>query len=178
MYREEISTIDMIIENTTRYQLQEHTPAVYSQCHTPYVGTVMEAWPPGRTPDPCIPADTPCTGLDFQPDNCDVKRTLLCLSTSEVFVSLDDLEPSLDVCKSPEGSSLTANPAGFAQSYCTLTNTEMGLIPTFCRVQRVSSLDSELKGHTSPGLLDMQIEGNTPELDTVTLDNLQMFVED
>ncbi|XP_060799105.1 interleukin 21 receptor, tandem duplicate 1 isoform X3 [Neoarius graeffei] len=180
-YSEEISTIDMIIEITPKEQLQEHTLDIYPQNHTPYVGPLMEIWVPCLTPDSRITTNKPCNDLDFLHDNCDVKETLLCLNMAqdiEVFLSLDDLEPSLEICKSSETLSSTPNPECFVQNYCTLTNTAIGLIPTFCRVQCDPNLGLGLNGDTSPDLLNMQIEANTPELDTVTLDNMQLSMEE
>lgn len=181
IYNEEISTIDMITEITVKEQLQEHTLDIYSQNHTPYVGPLMEISVPCLTPDSRIIANNPCNDLDFLPDTCDVEETLLCLNMAqdvEGFLSLEDLESSLEICKSSETLSTTPNPACFAQNYCTLTNTAVGLIPTFCGVQRDPNLDLELNGDTSPDLLNMPIEGNTPELDTVMLDNMQLSMEE
>lgn len=182
IYSEEISTIDMIIEITARQQLQEHSSVIYSQCHTPYVGPLMEVWAPCLTPDSRNTANNPCNDPDFLPDDGDVEETLLCLSTPTGveggFVSLDDLEPSLEIRKDSETFTNTLNPACFSQNYCTLTNTAVGLIPTFCTVQCVPNLGLELNGHTSPDLFNMQIEESTPELDTVTLDNLQLSVDE
>lgn len=171
----------MIIEITPKEQLQEHTLDIYSQNHTPYVGPLMEIWVPCLTPDSRIATNKRCNDLDFLHDNCDVEETLLCLNMAqdtEGFLSLDDLEPSLEICKSSETLSSTPNPACFVQNYCTLTNTAIGLIPTFCRVQCDPNLGLGLNGDTSPDLLNMQIEANTPELDTVTLDNMQLSMEE
>ncbi|XP_053469187.1 interleukin 21 receptor, tandem duplicate 2 [Ictalurus furcatus] len=182
IYSEEISTIDMIIEITARQQLQEHSSVIYSQCHTPYVGPLMEVWAPCLTPDSRNTANNPCNDPDFLPDDGDVEETLLRLSMPTGieggFVSLDDLEPSLEIRKDSETFANTPNPACFSQNYCTLTNTAIGLIPTFCTVPCVPNLGLELKGHTSPDLFNMQIEESTPELDTVTLDNLQLSVDE
>ncbi|MCJ8746481.1 hypothetical protein PDJAM_G00142270 [Pangasius djambal] len=181
IYSEEISKIDVITENTDRQQRQEHTSDIYSQCHTPYVGPLMEVWTPCQMPDTRITANNPCNDLDFLPDDCNVEETLFCLSMAkavEGFVSLDDLEPSLEICKPSEPLTVPENPACFTQNYCTLTETAIGLIPTFCNVQFVPSLDLGQKSHTSPDLLNIKIEEDTPELDTVTLDNFQLSVEE
>ncbi|XP_053349141.1 interleukin 21 receptor, tandem duplicate 2 isoform X1 [Clarias gariepinus] len=176
VYSEEISTIDMITEITARQQLPEHTTNMYSQCHTPYVGPSPEFWAPCLTSDTCITDTNPCTNLDFLPDDCDVQENLLCLSKLEAvesFMSLDDLEPKLEICKPTEVLTFT-NPA---QNYCTLTNSDIGLIPTFGSVQCVPNLGLRLNDHSAPNLLNMTLEENTPELDTVTLDNLQLSIE-
>lgn len=181
IYKEEISTIDMITEITVKKQFQEHIPDIHTQYHTPYVGPLMEVWAACLKPDSLsITASNPCND---QPDDCDFEETLFCLSMDkavEGLVSLDDLEPSADspLKRSSEALPITPNPECFVQNYCTLTNTAIGLIPTFYKVQHVPNLDLGLNGHTSSDLLNIQIEENTPELDTVTLDNLQMSMEE
>lgn len=181
-YNEEISTIDMITEITAKEQLQEHTSDIASQYHTPYVGPLMEVCKPCLKPDQLshIPANNPCTDPDFLLDDCDVEEAFISLNMAKAvgFVSLDDLEPRFEICKPSEVLTITPNPECFAQSYCTLTKTAIGLIPTFCRGQCAPNLDLGLNGHTSSDLLNMQIEENTPELDTVTLDNFQLSIED
>lgn len=177
IYNEEISTIDMITEITAKKQLQAHRSDVHTQYHTPYVGPLMEVWAPCLKPDSCVTANNPCNDLNLLPDDCDIKETLFCLSMAkgvEGLVSLDDLEPSFEICKPSETLTVTPDSECFVQNYCTLTNTSIGLIPTFCRVQSVSNLDL---GHTSSDPLNIQIEKNTPELDTVTLDNLQLSLD-
>lgn len=178
VYREEISKIDMITENTSRQQVQECSSIMYSHCPTPYVSPLKEAWPPCLTSDSRIATNNACTDLDFLPHDHDVEKTLLCLGMAEGCVSLDDLEPSLESCKSSEASSLPENPVCFNQSYCTLTNTEFGFIPTFCSVQGAPGLNLGIKGTTTPELLNIQIEDNTPEVDTVTLEDLQLSLEE
>ncbi|KAG7316921.1 hypothetical protein KOW79_019219 [Hemibagrus wyckioides] len=112
IYSEEISKIDMITENTPRQQVQECSSVIYSHCPTPYVSPLKEVWPPCLTSDSRIAANNACTDLDFLPDDHDVEKTLLCLGIAEGCVSLDDLEPSLEICKSSEASSLPENPTG------------------------------------------------------------------
>ncbi|XP_027031981.2 interleukin 21 receptor, tandem duplicate 2 [Tachysurus fulvidraco] len=178
IYSEEISTIDVITENTARQQLQERSSVVNSQCLTPYVSPLKEVWPPCLMPDSHTDANGAFTDHDFLPEDNDVEKFLLSLSTAEGCVSLDDLEPSLDTSKSSEASSFPVNPVCFTQNYCTLTNTEFGLVPTFCRAQCAPSLDLGLKDTTSLELLNTQIEESTPEEDTVTLDDLQLSMDD
>lgn len=178
IYSEEISTIDVITENTARQQLQECSSVVYSQCLTPYVSPLKEVWPPCLMPDSHIAANSAFTDHDFLPEDHDVEKFLLSLSAAEGCVSLDDLEPSHESSKSSEASSLPVNPVCFTQSYCTLTNTEFGLVPTFCRAQCASRLDLGLNGTTSLELLNIQIEDSTPEEDTVTLGNLQLSMDE
>lgn len=164
----------MITEITTKQKLQQHTSDVYTQCHTPYVGPLMKAWASCLKPDSHIIATNPCN-LDFLPDDCDDEETLFCLSMPK---AVEGLVSSHEICKPSEALTITPSPACFAQNYCTLTNTANGLIPTFCRMQCVPNLDLGINGHTSPDLLNIQMEENTPELDTVTLDNMQLSMED
>ncbi|XP_060713289.1 interleukin 21 receptor, tandem duplicate 2 isoform X2 [Tachysurus vachellii] len=176
IYSEEISTIDVITENTARQQQQEHSSVVYSQSLTPYVSPLKEVWPLCLMPDSHVAANSAFTDPDFLPEDNDVEKFLLSLSAAEGCVSLDDLEPSLETSKSSEASSLPVSPVCFTQSYCTLTNTEFGLVPTFCRGQCAPSLDLGLKNTTSQ--LNIQIEESSPEEDTVTLDNLQLSMDE
>lgn len=165
-------------EITAKRQLQQQTYDIYTQCHTPYVGPLMDVWAPCLKHDSCV-TSSPRKDRDFLPDDCDVDETLFCLSMVEPvegLVTLDDLEPSREVCKPSD--SLIISPACLAQNYCTLTNTAVGLVPTFCQVQCSPKLDLELNGHTSPDVLNILIEEHTPELDTVTLDNLPPSMEE
>ncbi|XP_046691370.1 interleukin 21 receptor, tandem duplicate 2 [Silurus meridionalis] len=182
MYREEISIIDTITAITAKSKIQECTSDIYSQIHTPYVGPLTEVWAACLRPSSHITATNPCKDLTFLPDDIgDINETLNFLSTDDVgesFVSLDDLEPSFEICKPSEALPFTPNPVCFIQNYCTLNITANGFIPTFCTVQCVPNLELGLNSPTSPGLLNMQIEESTPELDTVTLDNLQLSIEE
>ncbi|KAL6457253.1 hypothetical protein MHYP_G00342160 [Metynnis hypsauchen] len=188
IYSEEISTIDMITEITAVERDQEKISSMHftPQYQTPYVGPSTEVWAPLQKSDTHSVASIPCKDLDFLPEELAVEEPMLCLTMFEPiavegFLSMDDLELGHEELEPIETLTVTPKPAcftqnGFTQNYCTLTNTPIGLIPTFI----TGPCNPELMpaGNASKEMLNEQTEENISEPVTVTLDSLQLSMED
>ncbi|KAL7830663.1 hypothetical protein SRHO_G00317900 [Serrasalmus rhombeus] len=187
IYSEEISTIDAITEITAVERDQEKISSVHytPQYQTPYVGPSTEVWAPLHKSDTLSVASI--SHLDFLPDESAVEEPMLCLTMFEPiavkgFLCMDDLELGHEELEPIETLTVTPKPAcfiqnGFTQNYCTLTNTPIGLIPTFT----TGPCNPELMpaGNASKEPLNEQTEENTLEPPvTVTLDSLQLSMED
>ncbi|XP_036422700.1 interleukin 21 receptor, tandem duplicate 2 isoform X2 [Colossoma macropomum] len=188
IYSEEISTIDAITEITAVERDQEKISSMYvtPQYQTPYVGPSAEVWAPLQKSDTHSVASISCKDLDFLPEESAVEEPMLCLTMFEPiavegFLCMDDLELGHEDLEPTETLTVTPKPVcftqnGFTQNYCTLTNTPIGLIPTFttgpCNPELVPAANA------SKEPLYEQTEENSSELVTVTLDSLQLSMED
>ncbi|KAI4903362.1 hypothetical protein NFI96_010768 [Prochilodus magdalenae] len=187
-YCEEISKIDEIAEITAVEQNQGKISSMYftPQYQTPYVGPSAEVWAPLQISDTHSVASISCKDHDFIPEDSAAEEPMLCLTAFEPIslegflcmedleLSHEDLEPTETLTVTPKPECLTQN--CFNQNYCTLTNTSIGLIPTFtmgpCKSELVPA-DRSLK---EP--LIEQTEENTSELITLTLDCLELSMDD
>ncbi|KAL7829807.1 hypothetical protein AOLI_G00306920 [Acnodon oligacanthus] len=188
IYSEDISTIDAITEITAVERDQEKTSSMLftPQYQTPYVGPSTEVWAPLQQSDAHSVASVSCEDLDFLPEESAVEEPMLSLTMFEPiavegFLCMDDLELSPEELEPTATLTVTPKPAcfaqnGFTQNYCTLTNTPIGLIPTFttgpCNPEMMPA------GNASKEPLKEQTEEKTSEPVTVTLDSLQLSMED
>lgn len=175
LYSEDISKIDMITEIKLVPSVQANMYNVYSSTitQTPYVCRLTDDWVPCPKPDPDIFSGDPCNDFDLQLKESAVREALLSfniINTVEGSVCLEDLESNQEICQPSETLSVAPSLPCTNLNYCTLTNTDVGLVPTFSRQSSDVSPNS------------MQESQNTlnpiPQLVHLSLDTLQLSMEE